>query len=373
MSGRPLRVFVAHHQAWPGASGDAVHVWAVVTGLVKRGFRVITQGDAGPPGVAMIPFGRSSTMKAVRRADVVYVRVDGGLNREKTTAFAWLARPRPAVVWEVNAPLDEQIPQGLDPNRLRRWRLARKALARGADAAVTVADELVGYVCAELGIADVTVVENGADLPDDAAATGPASPLRDRGFVALWMGSASYPWQAQDAVIAAARALERVDPEASIAIVGDVRQDAGDPPPPGLIVMGPAPRAAAAEHLRASAVALCLYHDTPWALDGFYMSPIKLFEAWSAGVPVVATDLASIRRIVRDGETGLLVPDDAHAVATAISRLRTDHALRSRLVEAGRRAVREHYNWDRAADQIAAVITRVHERRRRVGRPRSAP
>src|SRR5439155_1844337 len=216
-------------------------------------------------------------------------------------------------------------------------------------------------VRAELGIADVTVVENGANLPDEAAAAGPASTLRDRGFVALWMGSASYPWQAQDAVIAAARELERVDPEASIAIVGDVRQDAGNPAPPGLIVMGPAPRAAAAEHLRASAVALCLYHDTPWAPDGFYMSPIKLFEAWSAGVPVVATDLASIRRIVRDGETGLLVPDDAHAVATAISRLRTDHALRSRLVEAGRRAVREHYNWDRAADQIAAVITRVHE------------
>src|SRR5439155_25067738 len=115
-------------------------------------------------------------------------------------------------------------------------------------------------VRAELGIADVTVVENGADLPDDAAATGPASPLRDRGFVALWMGSASYPWQAQDAVIAAARELERVDPEASIAIVGDVRQDAGDPPPPGLIVMGPARRAAAAEPLRATAVPLCPRH-----------------------------------------------------------------------------------------------------------------
>jgi glycosyltransferase involved in cell wall biosynthesis len=362
--GPPIRVFVAHHQPWPGASGDAVHVWAVVSGLAKRGFHVITQGDAGPPGVEIVPFGRSETLKAVRRADVVYIRVDGGLNREKTTAFAWLSRRRPAVVWEVNAPLDEQIPQGLDPKRLRRWRLARRALARGCDSAVTVADELVGYVRRELGIADVTVVENGADLPADEATGTFVSPLRAQpGFVALWMGSATYPWQAADTVAAAARGLSESDPAVTVAMIGELPR-AVEPEPPNLVLLGRASREEAAAHLRAGGVALCLYHDTPWAPDGFYMSPIKLFEAWSAGVPVIATDLASIRRIVRDGENAVLVPDDAAAVATAITRVRTDAALRARLIEGGLRAVRDHYNWDRTADEVAAVIRRAADARR---------
>src|ERR1051325_7080868 len=114
-AGSPLRVFVAQSAPWGSGGGAAVHAWAVIERLARRGFTVIAQGDAGPPGVELVPFGRKGTMAAVRRADVLYIRVDGELNRERATLYARLRRPRPAVVWEVNATVAELSAFGRSP------------------------------------------------------------------------------------------------------------------------------------------------------------------------------------------------------------------------------------------------------------------
>jgi len=64
-----------------------------------------------------------------------------------------------------------------------------------------------------------------------------------------------------------------------------------------------------------------------------------VIEAWSAGVPVVAAASAGPAALIREGETGLLVPiEDAGALAAAIERLAGDAALGKRLAEAGRLA-----------------------------------
>jgi len=362
----PLRVLVLHHQGWPPRGGDGVHVWAILQGLARLGLTVTTQGTAGPPEVHLVPPTRAGLLAGLRDADVVYIRVDGGLNREKASFLARLPGRRVPVVWEVNASLEEQLPQGLPVEKLERWRRARRMLARGVDAAVMVSPELDTYVRRDLGIADVTVVENGAHWPLVAAAP---SALRLAGdFRALWTGNAAYPWQAHDTVVEAARLLEARAPGVVIAAVGRAHAALSGPDgePGNLLRLLPGDSAEAAAHLAASQCSLCLYHDTPWAPGGFAMSPIKLFEAWAAGVPVVATALGSLQRLVRDGATGLLVPDgDAAAVADAVVRLRADAALRERLSAAGREEVARYFNWDRAAAEVAAVLQRVAAARRR--------
>jgi glycosyltransferase involved in cell wall biosynthesis len=61
-------------------------------------------------------------------------------------------------------------------------------------------------------------------------------------------------------------------------------------------------------------------------------------EAQAVGVPVVATDTGGLSELVRDGDTGLLVPPrDTAALAAALRRMLEDPALRRRLSEAGRR------------------------------------
>jgi glycosyltransferase involved in cell wall biosynthesis len=74
--------------------------------------------------------------------------------------------------------------------------------------------------------------------------------------------------------------------------------------------------------------------------------PTKLFEYMCFGLPVVASDLPSIRRYLGGERCGLLVPPGDHrALAAALLRLLGDPTERRRLGERGRRAVRERLNW----------------------------
>jgi phosphatidylinositol alpha-1,6-mannosyltransferase len=83
---------------------------------------------------------------------------------------------------------------------------------------------------------------------------------------------------------------------------------------------------------------------------------ISLLEASASGLAVVAGRSGGIPDAVRDGETGVLVDSqDPRAVATAITALLADPARTARLGEQGRRAVVEHFNWDRVVGDIDAI------------------
>ncbi len=53
-------------------------------------------------------------------------------------------------------------------------------------------------------------------------------------------------------------------------------------------------------------------------------TPLSLIQAGLAGLPVVATDVGSVRDVVVDGQTGVLCPPDAGAVATALLGVLSD-------------------------------------------------
>lgn len=70
--------------------------------------------------------------------------------------------------------------------------------------------------------------------------------------------------------------------------------------------------------------------------------PISIIEAMAGGLAVVATPVGAVEDIVRDGQTGLLVPPgDAASLAGALIRLVEDRALRERLGRAGQALHRE--------------------------------
>ena len=82
---------------------------------------------------------------------------------------------------------------------------------------------------------------------------------------------------------------------------------------------------------------------------------IVALEAMDAGVPVVASRIGGLADIVRDGETGLLVPPgDVPALAAAMERLLGDARLRARLGAAAR-AELVRYAADRVVPRIEAV------------------
>lgn len=81
--------------------------------------------------------------------------------------------------------------------------------------------------------------------------------------------------------------------------------------------------------------------------------PTVLMEAMATELPVVSTFVAGTPELVRDGEAGLLVsPGDVPALAAALARLADDPGLRSRMGQAGRRAVIEGYSLDASAAAV---------------------
>jgi D-inositol-3-phosphate glycosyltransferase len=86
-------------------------------------------------------------------------------------------------------------------------------------------------------------------------------------------------------------------------------------------------------------------------------------EAMACGTPVVASDVGGLSFIVRDGETGYLVPEgDARAMADCLNCILHDPDLRARLGKRGVEVARE-YAWTRIADQIEALYCEVTSER----------
>lgn len=74
---------------------------------------------------------------------------------------------------------------------------------------------------------------------------------------------------------------------------------------------------------------------------------VVLLEAMSFKKPVVASNIGGITDIVKNGETGLLVPQkDAQRLAWAIEKLLTNDKLRRMLSEKGYEHVKRNFNWN---------------------------
>jgi glycosyltransferase involved in cell wall biosynthesis len=87
-----------------------------------------------------------------------------------------------------------------------------------------------------------------------------------------------------------------------------------------------------------------------------YASPLKLFEYMAAGKPIVASDVSSIREVLRDGENACLVRSaDPEALASGIANVLGDQQLAERIA---RSAFEEAsaYTWARRAERLDALL-----------------
>ncbi len=72
--------------------------------------------------------------------------------------------------------------------------------------------------------------------------------------------------------------------------------------------------------------------------------PTAVMEAMAAGIPVVATEVGGNGELVRDGETGRLVPAASpEALAEALRALAVSPVLRARMGQAGRERIQSHF------------------------------
>ena len=84
--------------------------------------------------------------------------------------------------------------------------------------------------------------------------------------------------------------------------------------------------------------------------------PLAALEAMAAGVPVVATAIGGTDEVVRDGETGTLVPPaDPNALAAAITRTLADRDGAMRLAAAARSLVAREFSVESMVDAVSRL------------------
>jgi glycosyltransferase involved in cell wall biosynthesis len=88
--------------------------------------------------------------------------------------------------------------------------------------------------------------------------------------------------------------------------------------------------------------------------------PTKLFEYMIAGLPVVATDLLQLGKIVKDAQCGILVePGNPQAMAGAIQWLLEHPEEAQAMGNRGRQSVLRTYNWNSQARILLQLYCRV--------------
>src|SRR5262245_13555490 len=120
-------------------------------------------------------------------------------------------------------------------------------------------------------------------------------------------------------------------------------------------IPGPMPQEDVAQALRRCHVfVMPCRRDRTGDMDGI---PTVFMEALATGRPVVSCAVSGVPELVREGETGLLVPpDDPKALADALATLAGDAALRARLGQRGRALVERQHDQDHNARRIVELL-----------------
>jgi glycosyltransferase involved in cell wall biosynthesis len=85
-----------------------------------------------------------------------------------------------------------------------------------------------------------------------------------------------------------------------------------------------------------------------------FTSPLKLFSYMASGVPVVVSDLPSIREVVDEKSAFFFSPDDSVSLATTIKKALSDESAADKARAALQKV--EAYTWTRRAENILAAL-----------------
>jgi glycosyltransferase involved in cell wall biosynthesis len=249
------------------------------------------------------------------------------------------------------------------PSKLRRLERRDARVWRDADGYVTITAGLATELTRRYGSREhVVVIPDGVRLSTTAPGPSVASTDADGEPHRYIIGYAGhlYPWKGVDFIIEAVTALQ----DTQALIIGGHE---GEPDLQRLrdfavsidcasrvTFTGALPPTEVAAKLQ-EADALVLPNPAS-AISTRFTSPLKLFEYMAAAKPIVASDLPSIREVLRDGRNALLVPaGNPAALTAAIRRLKDDPALSATLASQARADVVE-FTWDRRAERLERLF-----------------
>lgn len=361
-----------------GAKGASVHVQEMLRAFLRRGDRVTLLSprlEGTPPDdlsaveVLSLPPAPKGDPEARARAliaanDAVTAALDGlapDLVYERHALFAhgameWArARDLPSIL-EVNAPLvaEQKAHRSLALPAEAEASVQRAMRAAGLVAAVSAP---VAEHARAMGARQALVVPNAVD----PARFPETSPPPGRPFTVGFLGSMK-PWHGLPVLVEAFALLQAEVPEARLLIVGDgperssvEAQLSAHRLSEAAEVTGLLAAAAVPDALARMDVGTAPYGESA----SFYFSPLKIYEYFAAGLPVVASATGHLADIVAEGRTGHLVPPgDPAALVRALAGLAQDPAQARQMGRAGRDWVLANHTWAATAERVLEATMR---------------
>jgi glycosyltransferase involved in cell wall biosynthesis len=292
-----------------------------------------------------------------RRPDVIHVHANG--HTRLMLALPWL-RNIPLVVT-----VHDPVPHQGETSWLRRW--TNRIMRRRGDQFLLHGEALCRRFQESWGVARdrMTSVQHGAldySRWRDPSVTPPA-----RGHILLF--GRIRPYKGIPVLIEAARRLRRPPENLKIVIAGRGVDFA--PYRAQIEATGQRERFVILNEHISEAMVDALFREARAVVLPYTQASQSgpASTAFAYGKPVVASAVGGLPEVVREGETGLLVPPgDAQALADALNRLAEDDALAARLSEGARRLGETELSWSALAEPVVAAYERaiaVHPRRGR--------
>jgi glycosyltransferase involved in cell wall biosynthesis len=362
-----------------GRKGCSIHTQEVLRALIRKSVRVDlfatnVEGDR-PPGLEPVrlhplprpPKGEPAARERASLASNPNLRAaleqagpyDFVYERYSLWSFAAMEYAQekgiPGLL-EVNAPLIEEHAQyRVLVDRAATERVAERVFA-AASALLAVSDEVAEYLekfPATRG--KIHVVPNGVDPDRFPSGLQARMPKQEGHFTVGFVGTLK-AWHGLQILLDAFAQLYARKPAARLLIVGNgpeyeklTAEAAARGLADAIHFTGAVDAAEVPGWLASMDVGVAPYPS----LANFYFSPMKVYEYMAARVPVVASRIGQLEKLIVQEVNGLLVrPGDAAGLATALERLLVERELGRRLAEAGRATILAGYTWDDVAQKI---------------------
>lgn len=354
--------------------GQELAVLLHAEGLMKRGhqLRLVLEPEspifhaASAKGLPVVPLRMSQAhypsailalRRMLRRESPDVLHMNSSRDTWIGTIAARLVHPRPGLVRtrHISTPLNKSV-----TTRLLYRRLVDRVVVTGVEMTRRALIERDGLEpdrvdAFPIGI-DITHFTPGAPQADLREELGLDKDHRLVGMISYLRSYKGHEYLIE----AAARVLSRMN-KVTFVLVGEGPEEA---------------------HIRSRIDALGLRHGVRIlgfrpdllnvfrSLDAFVIPSVEgdtipqvILQAFAMGLPVVSTTIGSIPDVVREGDTGFVVPPrNAEALADRIETLLADPGLGRQMGARGRRMVEEEFSLERMLDRLEEVYRKVRRR-----------
>jgi len=350
--------FVQNH-----TGGGHVHMGQFVKNTTELGHEIWTYGKSNIPGVNRIPTDHINHIKTMRKMDVLYIR----LEQKFPVICKWSLPPRrllygfPIVVWEFNTIPEDAAFRGETEKNINKVIKLLKHYGRGCDLAVCVSPASEKYVKEKLGINRTIVISNGSDPDLFNPNKSPVQRMKSfvNNFNVVWIGSAKIKYHDFETIREAANIIWKKEDGNKICfhIIGPEFNFQMADMPPNVFYWGAEEYEKLPNWLASMDLGLYITKGG----TSSYGSPLKIFDYFASGLPVVSTTHPFVSNLFNQlNQSDLMISiEDSKSLANIILELSTNKNQSRILGMEGRKLIIEKYNWKNSVIETVDEIENI--------------